>query len=196
LFGIVSTDPPKRPDVRTERTYRALSTALVDLMKTKEFDAITVQALLDRASVGRATFYTHFRNKEDFLLTDLERMLGLVEAHFNLTSSSSRRVAPIAELFQHLGEAKDFAKALERSGRMEVVYDIATGHLSRIIERRLRSLNVNPRELPLSAAARVFGAMAMELAKWWLGRETTFSAKDMDDRFHELVWRGLGEPAR
>jgi hypothetical protein len=35
--------------------------------------------------------------------------------------------------------------------------------------------------------------MAMELAKWWLGRETAFTARDMDERFHEFVWRGLGE---
>lgn len=48
-------------------------------------------------------------------------------------------------------------------------------------------------ELPLTAAASVFGAMAMELAKWWLGRETSLSARDMDARFHELVWRGLGD---
>lgn len=188
----MSPQSPKRPDARTARTYRALSAALVELMQTREFDAITVQDLLDRAGVGRATFYSHFRNKDDFLLTDLERMLAAVESHFDLTAGRSTRVAPVAELFAHLAEAKSFAEALERSGRLEVVLDIASGHLARIIERRLRDLGVQPRELPLNAAARVFGAMAMELAKWWLSRNTSYSATDMDSRFHELVWRGLG----
>lgn len=192
MFGIVSPQSPKRPDARTARTYRALSAALVELMQTREFDAITVQDLLDRAGVGRATFYSHFRNKDDFLLTDLERMLAGVESHFDLTAGRTTRVAPVAELFGHLAEAKAFAEALERSGRLEVVLDIASGHLARIIERRLRDLGVQPRELPLNAAARVFGAMAMELAKWWLSRNTSYSATDMDSRFHELVWRGLG----
>jgi AcrR family transcriptional regulator len=194
LFGIVSPSPPKRPDARTVRTYRALSAALVELMKTREFDAITVQDLLDRAGVGRATFYSHFRNKDDFLLTDLERMLAALETHFDHTAGQSRRVAPVAELFDHLAEARPFVEALERSGRIEVLLDIVSGHLARIIERRLRDLEVQPRELPLNAAARVFGAMATELAKWWLSRETAFSALDMDARFHELVWRGLGRP--
>ncbi len=189
----MSQDSGKSPDARTARTYRALSGALVELMQTREFDAITVQDLLDRAGVGRATFYSHFRNKDDFLLTDLERMLAALESHFDRTAELSNRVAPVAELFAHLNEARTFAEALERSGRMEAVFDIASGHLARIIEHRLRTLDVQPRELPLTAAARVFGAMAMELAKWWLGRETSLSARDMDDRFHELVWRGLGE---
>lgn len=185
----------KLTDVRTARTYRALSTALVELMQSREFDAITVQDLLDRADVGRATFYSHFRNKDDFLLTDLERMLALLESHFDQTAKDTQRVAPIAELFSHFREVKPFVEALQRSGRMEVVLDIATGHLARIIERRLRTLNAQPRDLPLSAASRVLGAMAMELAKWWMSRETAFTARDMDEHFHELVWRGLGRPA-
>jgi AcrR family transcriptional regulator len=193
LFDIVARKSPKPPDARTLRTYRALSGALVDLMRTREFDAITVQDLLDRAGVGRATFYSHFRNKDDFLLTDLERMLALFEAHFDRTAGNTRRLAPIAELFAHLANARSFLEAIERAGRAEAVFDIASGHLARIIERRLTTLGVQPRELPLSAAARVFGAMATELAKWWLGRTTTLSARDMDDRFHDLVWRGVGE---
>ena len=181
-----------RLDARTLRTYRALSTALVELMQTRDFDAITVQDLLSRADVARSTFYTHFRNKDDFLLSDLERMLGMVESHFERTVGESRRLAPLAEFFAHLADAREFAAALERSGRMEVVFDIATGHLARIIERRLQALGVQPNGLPRGAAARLFAAMAMELAKWWLSRETTFTARDMDARFHDLVWRGLG----
>jgi AcrR family transcriptional regulator len=196
LFGIVPDQTRKTTDARTARTYRALSTALVDLMQSREFDAITVQDLLDRADVGRATFYSHFRNKDDFLLTDLERMLASLESHFDQTAADSRRVAPIAELFGHFRESKQFAQALERSGRMDVVLDIATGYLARIIERRLTTLNAQPRDLPLSAASRVFGAMAIELAKWWMSRETSFTALDMDERFHELVWRGLSQPQK
>lgn len=151
----MTRDDRKRLDVRTERTYKSLSAALVDLMHSREFNDITVQDLLDRAGVGRATFYSHFRSKDDFLFTDLERMLALLESHFDRTSVSTTRVAPVAELFEHLKDVRGFAEALERSGHMEAVLDIASGHFARIIERRLRALNAEPRELPLNAAARV-----------------------------------------
>ena len=54
-------------DRRTRRTYQALRHALVDLMERKNYDAITVQELLDQADVGRSTFYNHFYDKDDFL---------------------------------------------------------------------------------------------------------------------------------
>ena len=189
----MTSNDGKRLDARTRRTYSALSAALVDLMHSREFGDITVQDLLDRAGVGRATFYSHFRSKDDFLFTDLERMLASLETHFDHTSARTRRVAPVGELFEHLKDVRRFAEALERSGHMEAVLDIASGHFARIIERRIKELDAEPRELPLGAAARVFGAMAMELGKWWLSRPTPLSARDMDDRFHELVWRGLGD---
>ena len=196
LFSTVSEHADHRIDPRTVRTYRALSGALVDLMRTREFSEITVQDLLDRAGVGRATFYSHFRNKDDFLLTDAERMLGAIENHFDRSAARSTRVAPIAELFAHFGDARDFVDALKRSGRLEVLLDITSGHLSRIIERRLQVVGAESRDLPLNVAARVFGAMAMELAKWWLDRQSTVSAREMDERFHDLVWRGMGQPRR
>ena len=184
----------RRPDVRTVRTQRALVEALVDLLRTHDFDAITVTQLLDRARVGRATFYAHYRNKDDLLLSDFERMLGLLDRHFE-GSERGRRVAPVAELFQHVRDYRDFQRALARSGRMEVLTDILAGHLARTIERRLRALGGEdaPRapSLPLSAIARVLGAAGVELLMWWLDRDATFSAAEMDARFHELVWRGV-----
>ena len=184
----------RRADARTIRTQRALAEALVDLLRTRDFDAITVQQLLDRAGVGRATFYAHYRNKDDFLLSDFERMLELLDRRFEATERG-RRVAPLAELFAHVREAREFQRALARSGRMEVLSDILAGHLARTIERRLRALGVEPapdaRALPLPVTARVLGAAAVELLTWWLDRDATLSAAELDARFHELVWRGV-----
>ena len=191
----MSAPPGRGSDVRTIRTQRALAGALVELLRTRDFDAITVQALLDRAGVGRATFYAHYRNKDDLLLSDFERMLELFDRHFDATERG-RRVAPVAELFQHVRDARDFRRALARSGRMEIISDILAGHLARTIERRLRALGAevapDARALPLAATARLLGAAAVELLTWWLDRDATLSAAELDARFHELVWRGVG----
>jgi AcrR family transcriptional regulator len=57
----------KTKDRRVERTRQALEAALLSLLKEKEFGAISVQEIIDRANVGRATFYSHYDNKEDLL---------------------------------------------------------------------------------------------------------------------------------
>jgi AcrR family transcriptional regulator len=106
----------KAEDARVTRTRRALGSALVELMLERDFGDITVQQVLDRASVGRATFYAHFRNKSDLLLSDAERYFELLEAEFLERPVPSRRVAPVAELFAHVAEVRHFHDALEQSG--------------------------------------------------------------------------------
>jgi AcrR family transcriptional regulator len=62
----------RKPDLRIRRTRSLLSNALVALMQEKSIDKITVQEVLDRATVGRSTFYLHYRDKDDLFLCVLE----------------------------------------------------------------------------------------------------------------------------
>lgn len=179
-------------DRRVIRTRQALGRALVELMLARRFDDISVQQVLDRAGVGRATFYAHFRNKNDLLLSDAERFFGMLERHFMEHVGDSRRVAPVAELFAHVADYERFTRALEQSGLREAVYDLLTGHLARIIERRMAELcPAADSALPPAASARLFAAALVEMMRWWLNRGATPAAREMDAHFHEIVWGGL-----
>src|SRR5690606_15510626 len=68
------------PDPRVARTTHALGRALIELIQERDYDEITVQHILDRAGVGRATFYAHYRNKDDALHSNYERLFALFEA--------------------------------------------------------------------------------------------------------------------
>ena len=65
----------RKPDRRVRRTRNLLGDALMVLIQEKSFDAITVQELLDRAGVGRSTFYEYFRDKNDLFVSDLDEFL-------------------------------------------------------------------------------------------------------------------------
>lgn len=41
-----------------------LAKALIELLKNKDLDKISIRELCDRAGVGRATFYRHYHSKE------------------------------------------------------------------------------------------------------------------------------------
>lgn len=49
----------KRGDRRVRRSQRMLHEALRSLILEKGYDRVTVQDVIDRADVGRATFYAH-----------------------------------------------------------------------------------------------------------------------------------------
>ena len=184
---------PSATDRRTLRTRRALGAALVELMVARRFDDISVQQVLDRANVGRATFYAHFRNKHDLLLSDAERFCEMLLTHFLAHVGDARRVAPVAALFAHVADFQAFQRALAHSGLQEVVDDLVTGHLARVIQRRIAALrtDVGATTLPPAVTARMLAASLVELMRWWIDQPARPSAREMDAHFHEMVWTGL-----
>jgi AcrR family transcriptional regulator len=63
-------------DRRVRKTRGLLHGALATLVHEKPFDAIVVKEILGRANVGRSTFYAHFRDKEELLLSAIRELLA------------------------------------------------------------------------------------------------------------------------
>src|SRR5262245_37014945 len=121
----------KKEDARVRRTRDALGDALVALMQEKPFDSITVQDVLDRANVGRSTFYSHFSDKDDLLMSDADEFFEGMAMALSRQGDKSDRVFPVREFFNHLIEAKSFVDALRSSGRMNDKMELAHGHVAR-----------------------------------------------------------------
>ncbi len=85
----------KRMDARVRRTRDALGDALVALMQEKPFDTITVQDVLDRAKVGRSTFYAHYSDKDDLLMSDAEEFFESISMALSVRGDKSDRVFPV-----------------------------------------------------------------------------------------------------
>ncbi len=57
-------------DRRQQKTRLAIITAFNDLLMVEDYSNITIQEIIDKANIGRSTFYAHFETK-DMLLTSL-----------------------------------------------------------------------------------------------------------------------------
>jgi AcrR family transcriptional regulator len=183
----------KRTDARVRRTRDALGDALVALMQEKPFDTITVQDVLDRAKVGRSTFYSHYSDKEDLLMSDAEEFFESVAMLLSVRGDTSERVFPVREFLNHIIEAKQFVDALVSSGKFNDNMELARGLFARGIERRLAELpkgqGISPNERPAIAFAHAGALLA--LLQWWVDRGMKQSPAEMDELFHRLVWKGV-----
>ena len=183
----------RKPDQRIRRTHERLGMALLTLIQERPIDEVTVQDVLDRASVGRSTFYLHFRDKDDLLLSQLEMFLENMSTALSIRKEASHRVVPVAELFAHIGNQNKLYRALADSGRLNDFFDLAQGYFARGIEQRLteskRLSNLQQRELVARSSA-LAGSM-LSLLRWWLDRGEKESPRVMDELFHRMAWNGL-----
>jgi AcrR family transcriptional regulator len=184
---------PRKPDERIRRTHRRLGSALVELIQEKPIDDVTVQEVLDRASVGRSTFYLHFRDKNDLLLSQLENFLETMSTTLSIRKEESHRVAPVAEMFAHIGGQNKIYRALADSGRLNDFFDLAQGYFARGIEQRLRESRRLPKvpQRELTARAVALAGSLLSLLRWWLDRGAKEPPADIDRLFHRIVWNGL-----
>ena len=183
----------KKQDARVRRTRDALGDALVALMHEKPFETITVQDVLDRAKVGRSTFYSHYSDKDDLLMSDAEEFFESVSLMLSLRGDKSERVFPVKEFFSHIAEAQQFVNALMASGKFHDNMQLAHGLFARGIERRLSELpkgqGISAKERPAIAYAHA-GAL-LSLLQWWIDRGMKQPPAEMDQLFHRMVWKGV-----
>lgn len=91
------------------RTERAITNALIQLLKRKPFEKITVQDILDETPVTRATFYAHFRDKYEIA----ERMLDLfIQTRAEIHNAFLSSPASLEATLKSARLDKDFTTAL------------------------------------------------------------------------------------
>lgn len=214
----------RKPDRRVRQTRDALGDALVKLMHEKPFEEITVQQILDGAGVSRSTFYTHFSDKNDLFLSDVEEFFEMMASALTEHRDKSRRLAPVREMFEHAAEWRPFLKAMAEAGKIQDVMEIGRECFARGIERRMAEVAAKPgvessngREVKVRvtsveprgsrpaqsrgsrpeaiATSQMLAGSLMALLSWWLAGGQGSSATRMDDLFHELAWGGIRRAA-
>ena len=109
---------PKVTDRRVRRTRDALRDALLKLILERGWDAVDVRDICERADVGRSTFYTHFADKEDLLLSGFDDLRKALKALRPAVAGSGKPLAFTRGLFDHAHANRWLFRALvgKRSG--------------------------------------------------------------------------------
>ena len=184
---------PRKTDRRVRRTRNVLGDAMVELIREKSFADITVQQVLDRAGVSRSTFYTHYSDKNDLFLGDVEDFFEMMATDLMRRGEVSNRVAPVRELFAHIAQVRDFYAALVASGKIHDTMELGQGHFARAIEQRLSTLSPTCKVLSTQRGAMAYalaGAL-LSLLSWWIDHGMKTSPAEMDDLYHRMVWSGV-----
>ena len=183
----------QKADRRSQRTYRLVTSAVAELLREKSYDQILVQDILDRAEIGRTTFYAHFFDKEDVLNSMTEQMLEMF-THQIARSTAKQRVVPSLELFEHIYQSPHpHFRALMRGRACEPLWEALQTALSRAIEPALCTLCAEKRSpsIPLPVVSEYLAGAFLTLLKWWLAADMPYPPEQMENIFQQLALPGV-----
>ncbi|WP_433697220.1 TetR/AcrR family transcriptional regulator [Nocardiopsis sp. CA-288880] len=177
-------------DRRTLRTRAALRAAFVSRVLADGYSGVRVEHIAAAADVGRATFYTHFRDKEALYDHVVEVVLG--ELRERMAPVDREGVGftgwPVAELFRHAAEQPDLYRLIlrgEGDGRgLRALVEAWTEAAHDIFAERARAHRIRPR-VDLRVVARAWVGEQVSVLLWWL--ESPAPRPDVEQVVETLV---------
>ena len=183
-------------DRRIMRTKMALHEALTGLILEKRYDKITVQNIIDRANVGRSTFYAHFLDKEDLLLKGVAMFSEQLDSHIGTSDQARGEAGHIFHsitFFRHASMHHDLYKAMMEGGGADVLMAAARSHLKEDILAHLDEMlpEGDAIEMPLPVITNFLAGAMLSVLMWWLETERPFSPEEIDAMFQQLAMSGV-----
>lgn len=178
----------EKNDRRSQRTRHLLSAAMVELIREKDYNSITVNDIIERANVGRSTFYAHYRDKDDLFVGELDRVIELLSGR--IPGQDEMPYFPSLGLFQHVGEEYELYKALVWTPGIDLLIKHMQKSLSERIEQGLKNSG-KEYDVPLPVLANFIAGSFLTLLKWWLENKRVYSPEQMDEIFRKLTLSGI-----
>ncbi len=172
----------KKPDRRILRSKKNLGDALISLSLERGYEHFTIKDLTERAKVGYATFYRHFKSKDELLNEHLRELYRLI---MRAIETQETIYDECLALFRSISEHKDACllgvnllqehKALKPL-RREIAQSVST------LYEPLDEMTI-----PLDVAINHLIGAVLEMVRWWLTEGQDYSPEQMATMQSELI---------
>jgi len=183
----------REKDRRIQKTQKLLHEALGSLIREKPYEEIVVKEILDRANVGRSTFYMHFRDKDELLTSVLHEMLRTAQTAQILTSSKKPEgiMHFSLPLFEHIHRQRHMGHAQMGVKGWTVVHQHLRNVLALLVaddeswmaQTRRKGRNTVPRDLFAQHVASTF----VLVLNWWVETKSPLAPKEINEIFRLLI---------
>jgi len=180
-------------DRRIQKTRALLYEALSFLIHEKPYDEIVVKEILDRANVGRSTFYTHFRGKDELLASGLRDMLRTVPAQGLPASGKGyeRIIRFSLPVFEHIQQHRQAGAAAMGSRGQAIIHQHLQKILVELIADDLGKVFYGHRKMaakfPPHLLVQYVASTFVLVLNWWAESKGSLSANEINDLFRALT---------
>lgn len=182
-------------DRQSQRTRQALGDALLELMMEKGYRAVSIKDIIDRANVGRSTFYAHYADKDELFESQLNRMVEMLIQHTPPAIMERNPFFPSLGLFQHVQQQWKLYKLLSWEAGNALHINHLQKSISDQIEQRITAEG-KAYDLPVPILASFLAGSLLSLLKWWLDNKMAYTPEQMDEMFRKLALPGITQIAK
>ena len=113
-----------KQDKRSQTSASMLYEALMECIREKGYDKISVTELVARAGVGRSTFYRNFDEISDILYWKCDRQFAeLLQDYDRIRSSAGNPLGLLEHVFSYWMERSEILETLLSINRIDIIYD-------------------------------------------------------------------------
>ena len=178
-------------DRRVVRTRMRLREALLALMAEQTYEQITVQQIIDRADVARATFYSHYRDKDDLLLRGVAHLTQSAAGEA-LTRAGEAGAFSTTHMFYHSRANERLHQVMFKRNSENYIQEQVTALLRDGVAARLSQMageRQSPVPLPILTHFVTGGLLA--LLRWWHANGFPYTPEEMDAFFQQFAMPGV-----
>ncbi len=181
-------------DRRPRKTRQAIFGAFIALLSEKRFEQITVGEIIEKADVGRATFYSHFETK-DYLLKEMcgELFCHIFDAmdeetgHKHIFDCDAPN-SVFLHLFSHFEKNDNNILELLSGSNNELFLRYFKEDLLNLIEKRIDLFEDKRKEtIPQSFFINHIASTFIETVRWWMKNERKETAERITEYFFSVL---------
>lgn len=181
-----------KTDRRVQRTCELLQKALIELIHERRYDSITIQEIVDRANVGRTTFYLHYNSKDDLFIGCHEAIVS--RFHFGPLYPLSREelLSPEAPpgmiaAYRHLEESRALLNRIVQGKDGLLILRRIRDWRAQTIEASLRAAFAEADStIPFDLLVDYLAGAQTALVQRWLEKRQPFTPEELAQAFHRL----------
>ncbi len=180
-------------DRRKMRTRKALQQSMVALILEKGYDAVNVSEITDRADLGRATFYLHYKDKDDLLIetiNDIVRDFIKKITGYTIMPLDPKDDEVIRQVFLFAQQNSDLFRIIMRGHGMYTttlrIQSVIADFIRKNVSDWLTAQRRQSKD-PLDVLSNFYAGALLNSIFWWLENETSYTAEDMALNFKKLV---------
>lgn len=181
-----------KTDLRIVKTNKALYEALLLLMKEKTFEEIKISDLCQKALVNRSTFYAHYNDKYELLITMVEdlkqALLSSLKTNENDINTKEYFMEMLKILIDHIEDKKDIYQAILVNNRngilMDILYDVA----NRDINERIKDDKVvKNAHVPSEVITKFYLGAIVNIGIEWIKNNCRYTKEELISYFNILI---------